>query len=283
MSFERNRRWGRDKAWRAAGAIAAVLACGVAAGVLLAAQFQRYSEGGIIVMDGRAFAPENPKEKAEWTFARFRYDLGEDFGFYRFQRWAADYPKSERQFIPGVTRLTRVQARSTEHVVDANSEEIFNYPWIYIEDPGAWRLTESQAKRLREYVLRGGFIMTDDSWGDDEWENLAAGLHMILPGHAIEDLADSDEIFHVVYDLNDRIQVPGTRHIWGRRWRITQDMGKARWSAVRDDKGRIVIAICHNSDVGDAWEWADSPQYPEKPASEAYRIGINYILYAMTH
>ncbi len=264
---------------------AAVVLAGfsLAAGMRLAAQFQGYSPGGIIDMDGESFPPENPGEKAEWTFARFHYDLGEEFGSYRFQRWAADYPKADRQFIRGVKRLTRIDARSTEHIVDANSDELFNYPWIYAEDPGAWQLNEAQAKRLREYVERGGFIMLDDSFGDREWATMKEGVQMILPDRPIEDLPDGDAIFHLVYDLDDRTQVLGTRHIWGWRRQLSPDMVKPRWSAVRDGKGRILIAICHNSDEGDAWEWADSSRYPEAPASVAYRIGINYILYAMTH
>jgi hypothetical protein len=258
------------------------------AGILLA-QFQGYgypgySPGhGIIDMDGESFAPENPNEHAEWTFARFRYTLGEEFGSYGFQRWAADYPKSDRQFIMGVKRLTRINARSTEHIVDADHDELFNYPWIYVEDPGAWRISTAQAKRLRQYVDRGGFIMLDDSWGDQEYATMQAGVAMILPGYPIEEIPNNDPIFHVVYDLNDRVQVPGTRHIWGRRWPLSPDMVHPRWMGVRDDKGRIVIAICQNSDVGDAWEWADSPRYPEKAASLAYRLGINYIIYSMTH
>ena len=111
---------------------------------------------------------------------------------------------------------------------------------------------------------------------------LSAGMEMILPGRAIEDLANQDELFHVAYDLDDRVQVPGTRYIWN-SWHYTRDSATPRWSAIRDDRGRIVVAICHNSDVGDAWEWADSPQCPEHSASVAYRIGVNYILYSMTH
>jgi hypothetical protein len=270
-------------AWR----IAILVLAGVSLAGILLAQFQGYpgySPGhGIIDMDGRSFAPENPNEHAEWTFARFRYDLGNEFGYYGFQRWAADYPKSDRQFVMGVKRLTRIDSRSTEHIVDGNGEELFNYPWIYVEDPGAWRLNRAQAQRLRQYVERGGFIMLDDSWGDQEWATMEAGVEMILPGHAIENLFTSDPILHVVYDLGEPVQVPGTRHIWGRRWPLSPDMVHARWLGVRDDKGRVVIAICHNSDVGDAWEWADSPRYPEKAASAAYRLGINYIIYAMAH
>jgi Domain of unknown function (DUF4159) len=245
---------------------------------------QSYQErSGIIDMDGERFPPEDPNEKDEWTFARFHYDM--DFGGYsrfRFQRWAADYPKSDRQFVIGVKRLTRLDARSKEHVIDAKSDEIYNYPWLYAEDPGAWNLSQEQADHLRQYLLRGGFLMLDDSHGDYEWQRLAAGLRMVFPERHIEDLPNADEIFHIVYDLDDRTQIPGTRYIWG-RMRYTPDSLTPEWRGIRDDKGRLVVAICHNSDVGDAWEWADSPNYPEHEASLAYRIGINYIMYAMTH
>jgi hypothetical protein len=226
--------------------------------------------------------PTNTNQRAEWIFARFHYDMGEEFGFRGFQRWAADYPKSDRQFVEGVHRLTRVNTRTTEQVVDANSDDIFNWPWIFVEDPGAWRISQPQAARLREYLLRGGFIMLDDTHGDYEWGNLVAGMDMILPNRPIEELKDQDEIFHVLYDLDERFQVPGTRYIWGGR-RYTPDSAVPKWRAIRDDKGRIMVAICHNSDVGDAWEWADSPNYPERATSLAFRLGINYIIYGMTH
>ncbi len=249
--------------------------------LLLAAQSYRES-GGIIDMDGESFAPEDPREKAEWTFTRFHYDLDFEYGRFRFQRWAADYPKSDRQFTVGVTRLTLVQARSKEHVVDAKNDDLYDWPWLYVEDAGAWKMSEPQAARLREYLLRGGFLMVDDSHGDYEWDTFVAGMHMIFPDRPIEDLENQDEMFHVVYDLDDRVQIPGTRYVWGHR-PYTPDSAVPKWRGIRDDKGRIMVAICHNSDVGDAWEWADSPQYPEHAASLAYRIGINYIIYPMTH
>jgi len=255
--------------------------------ILLAAPFfvaaQALQESsGIIDMDGERFPPEDPREHAEWTFARFHYDLGLEFGRFRFQRWAADYPKSDRQFVVGVRRLTRLQARSKEHVIDAKSDEIYEYPWLYVEDAGAWNLSEEQVSRLREYLQRGGFFMVDDSHGDYEWRTLLSGLREVFPDRPIENLTNQDEIFHLVYDLSERVQIPGTRYIWGGR-SYTPDSANPEWRGIRDEKGRLVVAICHNSDVGDAWEWADSPDYPEKEASLAYRIGINYIIYGMTH
>jgi len=236
--------------------------------------------------DGTDDIQVDPNQKAEWTFARFHYMVGNAFGGYRgFQRWAADYPKSDRQFVMGVRRLTRLDARSMEQVVDAHSDELYNWPWVYVEDPGGWRLSEPEAARLREFLLKGGFMFLDDSHGNYEWENIAEGLHMIFPDRAIEDLPDGDEIYRVFYDLNQadqRFQIPGTRYIWGGR-PYGPDSAVPQWRAVRDDKGRVMVGICHNSDVGDAWEWADSPHYPENAASLAYRIGVNYIIYGMTH
>jgi len=259
-----------------------VLVATAAAGLLIPLFAAQLSDpSGIIDMDGQRFPPADPRERAEFTFARCHYDLGSEF-IGRFQRWAADYPKADRQFIRGVRRLTRIDGRSTETVLDAKTDDLYDWPWLYTEDAGAWRMTEGQATRLREYLLRGGFLMLDDSHGDYEWQNMLTGLRMIFPDRPLEDLANRDEIFHVTYDLDDRIQIPGTRYVWGRR-RYSSDSATPKWSAVRDDKGRIMVAICHNSDVGDAWEWADSAEYPEHAASVAYRIGVNYIIYAMTH
>lgn len=227
--------------------------------------------------------PADAHENAEWTFARYHFRSNSDSGGYRrFHLWAADYPKADRQFTMGVRRLTRLHARGIEQVVDADSDELFNWPWIYMEHGNGWNLTDDEVTRLRAYLLKGGFLLSDDTHGDYEWESLVEGLHLIFPDRQIEDLKNDDEMFHVMYDLNDRVQIHGTRFLWGGR-PYGPDMIAPKWRAIRDDKGRVMVAICHNSDVGDAWEWADSPQYPEKETSLAYRIGINYILFDMTH
>jgi hypothetical protein len=236
--------------------------------------------------DENSILPTDANEKDEWVFARFRYHSAggnDDFGGFRgFRRWAADYPKSDRQLVLGVRRLTRIATQPIEHVVDADDEDIFDWPWIFIEDPGQWRVSESTARRMREYLDRGGFLILDDTHGDFEWANEMEGVREIIPDAVVEELADDDEIFHVLYDLDERFQIPGTRYIWGNR-QYTPDSTVPHWRAIRDKQGRIIIAIWHNSDVGDAWEWADSPMYPERATSLAYRLAINYIIYSMTH
>jgi len=255
----------------------AVLLSGIGAGLLA------YQRPGPEDEEEAPALPADAHQPAEWAFARFHFRSTDQSRYFRwFELWAADYPKADRQFTMGVRRLTRLHARGQEQIVDADSDELFNWPWIYMEHGNGWALTDDEVARLREYLMRGGFLLSDDTHGDMEWDDLVRGLLRILPGRTIEDLKDGDEIFHVMYDLDDRVQIHGTRFLWGRR-PYTPDMRVPRWRAIRDDKGRIMVAICHNSDVGDAWEWADSPQYPERETSLAYRIGINYILFDMTH
>ena len=107
-------------------------------------------------------------------------------------------------------------------------------------------------------------------------------MNRVFPDRPVVDLENKDAIFHVLYDLDERFQVLGAQ--WFQTGRpYERDGYEPRWRGIYDDKGRVMVAICFNQDNGDAWEWADSPRYPEKYASQAYRMGINYIIYAMTH
>jgi len=233
----------------------------------------------------RTYSSQAENEKAEYYWSRLRYSTATrgfgGYGYYR-GRWSQDYPKADRQFLIALRRLTRIQTRSTEQVVDLDSDEIYNYPWIYAVQVQTWTFTEDEAYRLRQFLLRGGFIMVDDFHGAADWESFMQGMRMVFPDRSVEDLTDRDEIFHVLYDLGERFQVPGEQYVMtGRTYE--KDGYNAEWRGIRDDKGRVMVAICHNMHLGDAWEWADDPRYPEKFASLAFRLGINYIMYGMTH
>jgi Domain of unknown function (DUF4159) len=270
-------------------ALPALLLLVLGSGLLLAAQRRRFGRQfngggfprGFPQEDGSDILPTDSHQKDEWVFARYHYESGFG-GFGGFRRWAADYPKSDRQLVMGVHRLTRIDTQPIEHVVNAGDKDIFDWPWIFVEDAGQWRVSDETAKLLREYLDRGGFLVLDDTHGDYEWEREMEGVRMIIPDAQVEELPNNDEIFHVLYDLDQRFQIPGTRYIWGQR-SYRADESTPHWRAIRDKNGRIVIGIWHNSDVGDAWEWADSPNYPERATSLAYRLAINYIIYAMTH
>ena len=234
-------------------------------------------------------------EKAEFYWSRLRYSSrygggGFGGGFYEyggFAGWSRDYPKADRQFLLAMRRLTRVQTRSTEQVVDIDASDddphtLDNYPWVYAVQVANWGFSAAEAKRMHDYLLKGGFLMVDDFHGTQDWQSFMNGMRQVLPDRPVEDLNDNDEIFHVLYDLSERFQVPGEQYVnTGRTYE--KDGYVAKWRAIRDDQGRIIVAICHNMHLGDAWEWADDPAYPERFASLAFRIGLNYIVYGMTH
>ena len=224
--------------------------------------------------------PPDAGQDAEFAFARLRYRSPRD-GFRR-ARWGTDANKSERQFIIALRRLSRVNGKSIEQIVDIDSDDLFDYPFLYAVAAGDWAVNPSQGARLGEFFLRGGFLVTDDFHNNQEWAGFMQGVHQALPGREADDIPNQDAIFHVVHDLSERVQISGYNIVYGRPDERGGTDGP-HWRAVRDEKGRIVVAAWHNQDLGDAWEWADAPEYPERLASEAFRVGVNYVVYTMTH
>ncbi|MBL8237093.1 MAG: DUF4159 domain-containing protein [Bryobacterales bacterium] len=261
---------------RIAAALAALLIVG---GAAWAFQSRRSSYMYEREMQNPAADPDDADVPGEWAFARLRYRSA---GGWRRGSWGTDSNKAERVFTQGVRRLTRVNARSVEEIIDVDSDEMYEWPWLYAVEVGHWNLSEPQAKRLRDYLDRGGFLMVDDFHGSQEWDVFMDGLQKIFPDRVVIDLPDGEPIFHVLYNLDKKFQVPGQRFIYSGRT-YERDGIEPRWRAILDDKGRVQVGICHNMDLGDAWEWADDPEYPEAFASLAYRIGINYVVYSMTH
>jgi hypothetical protein len=242
--------------------------------------------------------PEDWQEKTEWVFARLMYPPSYNahggFGYgYRSRRsggdwtqgyssWTTDYPRSDRHFTQALRRLTRVHTRSVEQPVNLDDGEAYDWPFLYAVEVGHWSLSDPEARALREYLLRGGFLMVDDFHGTEEWAVFMESMKRVFPERPVVELENSDAIFHAIYDLDDRYQVPGAQFLrTGRTYEW--DGYEARWRGIYDDRNRLMVAICHNMDLGDAWEWADEPRYPEKYSALAIRIGVNYVVYAMTH
>ncbi len=237
--------------------------------------------------------PPDYQEKTEWVFGRLMYPaFGGGFGFrgrgggeWRYGRsyWTMDYPKSDRTCSQLLRRLTRVHARSVEQPVNLeDGDDVYYWPWMYGVEVGHMDLTDEQAKKLRDYLLRGGFLMVDDFHGTYEWDVFQANMRRVFPERSIVEIDNKDQIFHVIYNLDDRYQVPGAQFL--QTGQVYEYDGiNAHWRGIYDDRGRIMVAICHNMDLGDSWEWADQPEYPEKYSALGIRIAINYIVYAMTH
>jgi len=234
--------------------------------------------------------PPDWKVPGEWTFARLMYPsvrfsdrpYAPDWWNGR-TNWTIDYPRSDRHLSQAVRRLTRIQARSVEEPVNPDDgDEIYNWPWLYGVEVGHWDLTDAQAAKLRDFLLRGGFFMCDDFHGTHEWQVFVASMSRVFPDRPIVDIDNSDPIFHTIFDLDDRYQVPGEQFVYTHQmWE--HDGYEARWRGIYDDKGRLMVAICHNMDLGDSWEHADNPKYPERFSALGIRIGVNYIVYDMTH
>ncbi len=202
--------------------------------------------------------------------------------------WLVDWPAADNHFTAGIRRLTRIDAGDPRHM-RLTDDRLFDYPWIYATQTGWWDLSDAETSRLREYLLRGGFLVVDDFWGPEQWEVFRQTMNRVLPNQPITDLTESDSVMHVLYDIleKDRTFIPGSRHLRrgpGGTVQIVQPEGTSpAWRAIHDDKNRMVVAVNFNTDVADAWEFADVPYYPEAMTSLAYRYGINYVIYSMTH
>ena len=237
--------------------------------------------------------PADYQTKGEWAFARLMFPPGPLDGYYpRFQGdwhqgmslWTQDYPRADRHFSLALRRLSRVNVRSVEQPIQLeDGDDVFNWPWLYAVQVGEWGLTEDEGRTLRDYLLRGGFFMADDFHGAAEYQEFAKRIAYAFPERQIVDIPDNDAIFHTVYDVDDRFQVPGQAHLRLGYKNNGPDSVGAHWRGIYDDKGRIMVAISYNSDIGDAWEYADDPYYPEKFSGLAIRLGVNYVMYAMTH
>jgi hypothetical protein len=234
--------------------------------------------------------PDDYKQPAEFAFARLmyppaptaRFDRAGSYWAQGMSSWTQDYPRADRHLAQALRRLTRINTRSVEQPVNLDDgDEVYNWPWIYAVRTGEWNLTDAQAKKLRDYLDRGGFLMVDDFWGSFEWDVFMRSMNRVFPDRKPVDVDNADALFHTIYDLNDRFRVTGA---WGRFGRPYQDDGDTPyWRAVYDSKNRVVAAIVANSDLGDSWEYADDPSYPEKWSGLGIRIAVNYIAYGLTH
>ena len=189
-------------------------------GTLHAYQWRgRYNQGGQYSpyadeMQRPTPDPPDAGEKTEYAFARLRY---RGRGGWRRGGWGTDSNQAEKHFVQGVRRLTRVHARSNEEIIDIDSDEMYNWPWLYAVEVGRWYLNDAQAKRLRDYLDRGGFLMVDDFHGTYEWAAFMDSLQRVFPDKPVVDLESSDPIFHALYNLDERVQVPGHQYVYSGR------------------------------------------------------------------
>lgn len=258
-----------------------------AAGRMTFAQWNERWERDRTVVDRRG-VPEWEIERDfrddVFTFVRIRYS-----SYSGWQRWATDYPDAELNFSYRLQELTSIQADPHGKVLELTDPELFDHPFIYIVEPGAMQLSEQEVAGLRRYLRNGGFLMVDDFWGEAEWENFYAELKRVFPEFEPVELPLEHPIFHCVYDLREKPQVPsigvanqnrGTGITWER-----EDAKEPHYRGLFDERGRLMAVICHNTDLGDGWEREGEDEWYFREFSEkkAYPQGINILFYALTH
>ena len=233
-------------------------------------------------------------QKDVFTFVRIKYSVDGTYGFGHDsrQRWRIDFPDSDLNFSYRLQQITSIKVNPDGRVLEITDKELFDYPFIYIVEPGRLTFTEEEVPILRRYLLSGGFLMFDDFWGDREWSAFHREIKRVFPEREREpiDLPLDHAIFHCVFDLKEKPQVPGlpwaiANQGTGRTWERGEDGKEVHYRAILDDKGRIMVMICHNTDLGDGWEREGDNEYYFREFSEkkAYPMGINIVFYAMTH
>ena len=218
----------------------------------------------------------------EFYFSRVAYSgYG---GYRRGSRWATDYPKADQIFLSFIDRLlSNLDAHEREHPVRLDDPELWRFPFLYAIEVGSMALTEPEIVGLREYLLAGGFLVIDDFWGTRQWANWEYEIQAVLPGYQTVDLTLDHPIFTAFYEIEEILQVPNVGN--GVRGGPTyqSDGYVPMVKGIHDENGRLMVIINWNTDLGDAWEWADNPRYPLKYSTYAYEMGVNFIVYAMSH
>ena len=235
-------------------------------------------------------APPSGASFGEFTFVRTIYQSpmrgrrGGGYGYYGGGTWTTDYPEADNNFIVGLREWagTNLKIAPRPEALEILDDRVFDYPIIYIVEPGFMQLSPEQAARLREYIMRGGFIFLDDFWGEYEWENVQEQFRQIVPEYEIMDLPLSHPIFHAYLDVEEVVQVP---NVYNAQRGITSEKGGVvpHYMGIENKNGRLVAFLARNCDLGDAWEWINEPAYPVKYGLPAYKVGINVVIYAMSH
>ncbi len=276
--------------WRTALAVTSWLVAASLVGLATVGLAQRWRGRGDPRSYGRGGVPtwevDSQMVDDTFTFVRIKYD---SFGYGRGGGWQTDFRDSDLNFSLRLQQLTSLKVNPEPIVLELTDPSLFDYPFLYIIEPGRMTLSPAEAEALRRYCLNGGFVMIDDFWGDREYTNLAKNLQMAFPDRSPGEVPLKHEIFHCVYDLQEKPQVPalGSARRGGGHGehRPGSDTSRAIYRAITDDQGRIMVFICHNTDLGDGWEreGQDKWYFEEYSVKKAYPMGINIVTYAMTH
>lgn len=224
----------------------------------------------------------------EFHFARLVFDVNSQHGWGPGRPWwRIDWPEAEEHFLDGLSRYTAIDSALDSVHVELNDDALFDYPWLFVQQAGRWNLDNASAKKLGEYLRRGGFLLADDIHGPRDWSTFVEAMSRVLPEYRVEDISLDESIINILYDLDHRVQIPGRRHITNNdgqgNVQVQMPHSPHKWRGIKDSNGQWIVAINFNMDMGDSWEHADDPYYPLSMTSLGYQLGMNYVIYAMTH
>ncbi|HEY8520141.1 MAG TPA: DUF4159 domain-containing protein [Gammaproteobacteria bacterium] len=238
-------------------------------------------------------------DSPELVFARLRYDSVGGWGeaVYNYdgrtwERWETDYPQGDENFAHRLRQLSSVVPHPHGVARRLTDEDVFDFPFLYMCDPGYMRLSDEEKARLREYLLRGGFLWIDDFWGDAEWWNVERIMADVLPEIRWQDIPADHPVLHAVFDLPGAPQIPA-QDFAVRGWKTdppwihrqpANRVEPVHFRGYFDDDGRLMAVATHNTDVGDGWEREAYGQwYFETYSTQAYVIGVNIVVYGLSH
>ena len=222
---------------------------------------------------------QGPSYDGDYHFVRLAFQSGRGGGGFGRRRggamWAHDYPRADRNFLAILDETTNIgTSREQSNVFTLLDDELFRHPVSYIVEPGFWNPSDEEVDRLGNYLRKGGFLMVDDFRGPRELDNLEFHLRRALPDHDMMQVAEIDEIFDSFFRIVPQNVVPpygGYPPAW---YGIYED---------NDITKRLMVIINANNDMAEYWEFSDYGYYPIDLANEAYKLGVNYVVYAMTH
>ncbi len=219
-----------------------------------------------------------PEDPFYFRFARVRFN--ENGRFFRYG-WAHDYPRAERNFLKILSEVTSVQTTPASYIiVDLDDPRIMDYPLLYFSEPGTWGVTPAEAENLREYFLRGGFAIFDDFDGPRQWAAFMSSMKRVFPERKMERLTVDHPIFQCFYEIETLdMPAPNSARFSG----FASQAAPAEFYGMSDETGRLQVIVNFNNDIGDYWEWSDSDFFPVSLSNEAYKLGVNYVIYALTH
>jgi hypothetical protein len=214
-----------------------------------------------------------------FTFVRIQYDPLVK----RYAAWATDFPDADLNLAMQLGKMTKLDVSVPSKVLRVTDADLVNYPFTYIAEPGSLYLSDIEITAMREYLLGGGFLLVDDIWGEAEWENLRSVMKKIFPKSEPRELPLSHPLFHCVFDMKERPQVPSISTFFSGKGAVNR-LDAPRYLGIDDDNGRLMVLMCHNTDLADGWERVGENSSYRREVSEpmAFPMGINIVYFALT-